>query len=214
MKTYNFLTLALIATTLTLDVIKPKWTRDLYDEVTLESFRTNALFNAAINLKKPDFARLNAAVFYITNEAREAHNLPLLRFHSLLENMALSHSDEMLKREFFSHTHPKDKVKRKIIDRAIREDIPNPYIAENIYFNGGIQFESYLQLADAIVKALMDSPPHKANILNDAALELGCGSSYTAGSWRQQKEAGELIKGFWLITQNFQFYQIIATSHN
>ncbi len=212
MKIYSLFSIAVVL--LTLNAVKPKWTTDLYSEVTQENFRANTLFNAPVNLQKPDLPRLNAAVFYITNEYRIAHDLPPLRFHSLLEKMAANHSDQMLKKEFFSHTDPGNKTKRKVIDRAIKVNIPNPYVAENIYVNGGMQFDSYLQLADAIVEALMDSPSHRANILNEAALELGCGSSYTPGSWMSQKNTTTATKNFWLVTQNFQFYEIIATAHN
>lgn len=92
--------------------------------------------------------------------------------------------------------------------------IPNPYVAENIYFNGGKQFDSYLQLADSIITALMASPPHRANILNEAALELGCGSRYTPGTWRSNKKERNSIKNHWIITQNFQFYQPIASTND
>lgn len=205
------LSASLLSATCILDSVKTKWKQEMYYEVSQKDFRTNALFNRPINLKKPDIARLNAAIFYVTNEKRQEHFLPLLRHRSHLEDMASDHSSEMIKSEFFSHTHPKDKSKRKTIDRALKANIPNPYVAENIYFTGGVKFASYLQLADSIVQALMESPAHKANILNKAAIELGCGSGYTHGSWRNQKRKGRLIKGFWLVTQNFQFYQPIAS---
>lgn len=188
------------------------WTPDHYRKVTQAGFRGHKLFTSKVDSKKLDLARLNAAIFYITNEKRVEKNLSTLTFHPQLEQMATIHSNDMLKDKFFSHTNPKNKDRAKVKDRANEVTIPNPFVAENIFMLGGPQEGTYLNLADKIVQAWMDSPPHKANVLHESALQLGCGSSYTAGFWTKKgsKKRDQSVKGYWFLTQNFQFYQEIG----
>lgn len=193
----------------TIDGYKPKWENDFYNDLTNENFREFSLFNSVLDKDKLDSPRLNAAIFYVTNEKRVEHDLLPLKHHPLLERMASGHSRDMALQEFFHHHNDNDKTKQRPKDRAMLVQVQNPYIAENIYYSGGKKFDSYLDMADVVVKALMNSPPHKKNILHESALELGCGIFYQPGTWRDVKSEGREVENFWFATQDFQFYQVV-----
>lgn len=173
-----------------------------YQQYSVKGFRDNKSFLRAIDFVNPDYALINAAVFYVTNEQRVRKKLPPLEHNSHLELAAWHHSKSMADGRFFNHINASVKARRTPDDRAKLAGITNPYIAENIaempaieyvqgkevfvidkkagtfsYTNGGevIPPHTYLSFAEAVVAQWMDSPPHRKNILSKEALQLGCG---------------------------------------
>ncbi len=183
-----------------------KWSKKLYDKVNNENFREFKLFKNPINLKKIDYALLNAAVFYVSNEARNERGLSILIYQSNLEIMAWNHSKSMGARDFFDHYNKKDKKRREPNDRAKLAGITNPKIGENIGSQGGYKYASYLELADSIVDGWIDSPPHRKTLYSPDAVQLGCGVYYYRGLWQKQRKIAKQGDGFWLSTQNFQLF--------
>lgn len=177
-------------------------TPDYYD-LNLNNFRQEPAFLERINLDDPDAKRLNAAIFFVTNEQRVAKKLPELEYHPLLEEAATIHSREMADRGFFDHINPKSRKFRNPDDRARYAGISNPHLAENIIESFGLEYEAntkvypgergvfrykpdadpipphtYLSLAEVMVNKWMNSPPHRKNILLEKAEQLGCGSAF------------------------------------
>lgn len=183
-----------------------KWKDEYYTELTDADFRDFRLFNKYINLKKIDFKILNAAVFFVTNEARLEKGLSELEFQPNLEIMAWNHSVSMAKKDFFDHYHPKDKARKDPQKRALLAGIVNPSIGENIGAYGGQEFGTYLELADFLVDEWIDSPPHRKTLYSKNAVQLGCGVYYYEGLWRKNKRVYKQGRGFWLATQNFQLF--------
>lgn len=183
-----------------------KWKDVYYTELSDENFRDLKAFNKSVNLKNPDYKILNAAIFFVSNEARLEQGLKPVQYHANLEVMAWNHSMRMGKDDFFDHIHPKNKKRRKPENRAALAGIKNPYISENITAIGGLKFGSYLELADALVDSWIDSPPHRATLYSKDALELGCGAYYYNGVWQKNKDIKKQGNGFWLATQNFQLF--------
>lgn len=173
-----------------------------YQKYAINNFRENVEFHQFIDFEQPDYALLNVAVFFCTNEQRAKKKLPALQHNYQLEASAWFHSQSMADRRFFNHLNTTEPRRRTPDDRARLAGIANPYIAENIaempalnyqqgtqvyildkqkglfsYTNGGdpIPPHTYLSFAEAVVAQWMDSPPHRKNILSKDALQLGCG---------------------------------------
>lgn len=202
---------------------------DYYVRLDVNNFRKDNLLNQQIDISNPDYTRLNAAIFFATNEQRVKHRLPEVTYSAKLEESAFMHSKDMCEKNFFNHNNPRDKKKKTPTDRAKLVGIINPYIAENIATAFGLQYEqgrdvfpkgygkfsytsngdlilpnTYIALADALVKSWMNSEGHRKNILSKNALQLGCGAFlYFDKNFNQMPT--------FKATQNFQEYEVIKT---
>jgi uncharacterized protein YkwD len=201
---------------------------DFYGYSTSD-FRNSQYFQDTINPESPDAPRLNAVIFYMTNETRLNEGLSELRYNNKLEECAQLHSKCMVEDDFFNHINPYSKKLRKPNDRAHFVGIANPFLAENIIegfllqytpgesvYPGGagifryhpgdkpIKPHTYLSLGELLLKMWMNSPDHKANILSTHAIQLGCGSAFYF-----RKDFYEMPTV--VATQNFQFYEAIQT---
>ena len=76
---------------------------------------------------------------------------------------------------FFSHDNPKDATKRTPWLRMEAKGVFGGERAENIAMRTANGL-TYLAYADAIVKMWMESPGHRASILNRRLTFLGCGA--------------------------------------
>lgn len=184
-----------------------KWNDKYYETLTDNNFRDFKLFHQPINLKKIDYKVLNAAVFFVSNEARLERGLEALPYNPHLEIMAWNHSKAMGQKDFFDHINKKDKKRKEPKHRAGLAGITNPLIAENISSIGGYRFGSYLELADYLIDGWIDSPPHRKTLYGTDAVQLGCGVYYYTGVWQKNKDIYKQGNGFWLATQNFQLYE-------
>ena len=183
-----------------------RWDDKYYTSLTDENFRDFKLFNKPINLKKIDYKILNAAVFFVSNEARLEQGLSELEYQPNLEISAWNHSKSMGYRNFFDHINKRDKKRKEPRDRALLAGVSNPVVSENISAVGGVKFGSYLELADHLIDGWIDSPPHRKTLYGKDAVQLGCGVYYYTGLWRKNKAIHRQGDGFWLATQNFQLY--------
>jgi uncharacterized protein YkwD len=198
-----------------------------YYAYSLDSFRFERAFNDTIDLKNIDLARLNATLFYLTNEIRRKHKLSVLEYEPLLERSASIHSVNMVNQNFFDHINPKSKKFRAPEDRARFVGIINPFIAENIIesfvlqykagrkvYTGGkgifrnkpdeqpITVHTYLTLGETMLNDWMNSPPHRSNILSKNAIQLGCGTAFFL-----KKDFNDMPSV--LATQNFQLFETV-----
>jgi uncharacterized protein YkwD len=199
------------------------FSQEAYYSYNLDNFRKAPVFIELINTKSPEVKILDAAIFYVTNEVRNKHNLPFLEYHRLLEETALLHSGNMVSMNFFDHINPKSRKYKNPEDRARSVGIQNPFLAENIIESFVLDYKSgkpvftdgkgkfwykkkdqplvvhtYLSLAERMVADWMDSPGHRANILSKKAIQLGCGTSFF-----ENKNGMPSVMG----TQNFQLYE-------
>jgi len=99
----------------------------------------------------------------LLNDDRKGRGLPPLRFNPQLAKLADSYARDMIKRDYFSHYDPDG---QSPFERIRKQDIPFNYAGENLAFN-----ESVL----AAQQAFMNSPVHKANILNSNYTQVGIG---------------------------------------
>lgn len=109
-----------------------------------------------------------ALIFYMTNAFRATHGLPALLWNEKLAASARLHSEDMERRNYFSHTNPEGLEPH---DRIIAAGYNATASAENIYSDtSGVD---PVQAMDAWV----NSPPHRKCLLMTECNELGVGLS-------------------------------------
>lgn len=196
-----------------------------YYNYTTKNFRKQAIFEETIDTANPDLARLNAVLFYLTNEIRKKKRLAEVTYHPKLEAAATIHSKSMVAYNFFSHINKHSKELHDPNARARFVGIANPYLAENIIetfvleYNAGdkvypgkkgefryapdedpIKPRTYIKLGEVILKAWMNSPDHRENILSKKAVQLGCGTAFYVKNDFNGMPAV-------IATQNFQLHE-------
>jgi uncharacterized protein YkwD len=105
-----------------------------------------------------------AEVLERLNEVRAKEGLHPLRVDLSLLRAARDHTRDMIERDFFDHINPDGLA---FWDRARAQGYPSSYIGENLA-------AGYLKAADAMA-GWMESPGHRANILNPDFEEIGIG---------------------------------------
>lgn len=178
------------------------WSESMYLQYTYQTYTQFEAFNQEIDPEDVDEALLNAAIFYETNKQRAAQKVSEFVFDAALSRAAQGHSNDMVSRDFFSHTSP-IATKKELIDRVKLEGISTSYVGENIiqgfviqigedpYYPpstpGGdftradgsvIGMYNYSKFAAYLVTRWMNSPGHRRNILDTQFTKLGCGSAF------------------------------------
>ena len=199
------------------------WQRHMYEDYDTDNFQENEIFHERLDLDNIDYPRLNAAIFYHTNQAREDEGLDPLEYNENLELASFNHSLKMEEDDFVGHTNTQDSRRRTPSDRAELAGIDNPMIAENVARTPALDVldeeqvqsgermtqiqltqdeleeaekHTYDSFAEEVVESWMHSEGHRENILDEEALELGAGTYVSDGS----------IPSI-LSTQKFQLYE-------
>lgn len=125
-----------------------------------------------------------ASIMYWTNIQRKNNgNLPPLVENSILNTTATAKTADLFAKSYFEHTSPSGVT---VATQAISAEYEYIMIGENLALGN---FAS----GQAIVEAWMNSPGHRANILNDRYSQIGVGI-------RQGVYQGRTV---WIITQHF-----------
>lgn len=104
----------------------------------------------------------------LVNQARNQNGAPPLSYNTKLTLAAGKHSQDMAARNYFSHTAPQPAPNGAAMsERATNAGYQWSQIAENI--------ASGQTTVQAVFNSWMNSPGHKANILNPAYAEMGIG---------------------------------------
>jgi uncharacterized protein YkwD len=116
------------------------------------------------------------ATLCLLNKERAQRGLGKLRLSRKLGRAARHHSADMARRGYFSHDSRSgesflDRIRRAGYLRRARQW----YVGENIAWGTGA-----LATPRSIVRAWMNSPGHRANILNGRFHHIGVGISYNA----------------------------------
>jgi uncharacterized protein YkwD len=174
--------------------------------VTYRSLHEDPRFQKAIQFDEIDYPRLHQAIFYATNWVRARHGLAPLAHHPLLEKAARRYAKRMVKRNFMAHEDPYAAESLRTPEQRLRAaGVVNPMPAENLASHFGIQYQAgeqvyrlpgrkgrfsrtpkgqpipnhtYRSFAESVVDAWMSSPGHRANVLAEQALQLGCGADF------------------------------------
>jgi uncharacterized protein YkwD len=139
-----------------------------------------------------DLSRKQAAssTLCLLNRERRAHGLRRLRSNGRLARAARRHARDMVRRHYFSHFSPSgasfmDRIRRTgYLSRA-----RSWFAGENLAWGSRDR-----ATPRAIVRSWMNSPPHRANILQGAFREIGVG--VVPGSPRGRGAAATYVTEF------------------
>ena len=139
--------------------------------------------------------RVKHATLCVINAERTRRGLRRLKLDRRLRKAATRHSQDMVKRRYFSHDSPSG---RKLVHRvrAVRylRRSRSWVVGENLAWGNGA-----ITSPEAIVQAWLASPPHRANLLSaryssvgvgvasGTPLRRGSGATYTANFGRVRK---------------------------
>jgi len=104
----------------------------------------------------------------LLNADRAANGLKQLKLNSQLTVLGENYAQDMINRNFFSHTNPEG---QSPFDRMKQAGISYSYAGENLAVNSNV---------NTAEQAFMNSPGHKANILNTNYTDVGIGVRYDA----------------------------------
>jgi len=108
-------------------------------------------------------------VIELTNQERSKAGLSALKFESRLATAALRHSEDMALQDYFSHTQANGDTPW---DRINATGYQYSDAAENV--------AAGMSTPESVVAGWMNSPGHRANILNPALKEIGVGYYFLA----------------------------------
>ena len=109
---------------------------------------------------------LPSVIVELTNEERSGDSLVTLKRNSTLDKAAQLKADHMATHEYFSHYSPDGVSPWYWFDQA-----------QYSFVHAGENLAVHFIDSDAVVDAWMDSPGHRANILNGDFTEIGVGTA-------------------------------------
>jgi uncharacterized protein YkwD len=114
---------------------------------------------------------IRAAILCLHNQIRAERGLPSLRENGKLRRAAVGHSGDMVARRFFEHTAPggATMVNRIFATRYVPRNA-GWALGENLAWGTGS-----LSTPRGLMRAWMNSPGHRANIVKRAYREIGIG---------------------------------------
>ena len=112
-------------------------------------------------------------VLALVNEARAGAGCDPVTMHAALVSAAQGHADDMAAHNYFSH---ESQDGRTFVDRAMAAGYPDPG-AENI--------AKGQPDAASVMAAWLNSPPHRANIMNCDLTTIGLGLNTDGRYWVQ-----------------------------
>lgn len=113
-------------------------------------------------------------VVQLTNKQRTSHGLKPLKIDPTLSKMARDKSQDMANNHYFSHTSP---TYGSPFNMMKQYGISYSYAGENI--------AEGQQTPQEVVNAWMNSPEHRANILNPHYTQIGVGYAANGNIWTQ-----------------------------
>ncbi len=114
-------------------------------------------------LNDPDAYLTSSGTIDWTNKQRATENLPALKYNTLLARSAQKKLEDMFQRQYFAHNAPDGTTPGQVIESVGYEYITT---GENLAL-GNFSDDQ------ALVQAWMDSPGHRANIMNTRYQEIG-----------------------------------------
>jgi uncharacterized protein YkwD len=127
--------------------------------------------NADVMPSADNVGVVRQAILCLHNELRAERGLPALRENARLRKAAVAHSVDMVSRGYFEHTAPGgvSMVDRIMAARYASRNV-GWSLGENLAWGTG-----NLATPRMIMRAWMDSPGHRANVVKRAYREIGIG---------------------------------------
>jgi len=119
---------------------------------------------------------LKDAVIRLVNREREKADLPPLAPNSTLAASAQAYAQDMLQRDFFSHTSPEGEGPQKRIERAGFAALTSETCkCKGYYASFGENLAKGQQTPADVMRGWMESPDHRKNILTSHFTDIGIG---------------------------------------
>jgi len=128
-------------------------------------------YHAPLIANDHDASQLEEEVFRFTNDARQREGLSPLSWDDALAELARAHSEDMFDNNYFNH---KDLSGCNSICRMTKSGYPWKKMGENIHRMIGYDM-STADTAQKIVNDWLNSPSHRANLLNPSFTKVGIG---------------------------------------
>lgn len=190
-----------------------------------EAFFAQPVSQQMMVLGKPDSTLLDVALFQATNEARRVAGLPALQFDLALYRAARNHAESMIRYDYTSHEDLYQLADLTVLNRVQKQTNRFGRIAENIgkyqaidtpdrfgvrYNAQRAQYEylgledrqlykpyTYASYARYAVVQWLNSPHHRANLLNPLYTHVGCAVRLSADPFKQRRPPfGQLVQNF------------------
>lgn len=197
-----------------------------YYEMSLSEFQQLTILDEVIDVRNPNNALLDAALFHFTNAQRLAHNLPLFIYSPILHKSSVGHSEAMINQHFYSHENPYNPTVKTLPDRVFSQSKLFRQLAENIAEHDIIStknnlfcilppkngtdytyidcdtkkhlpMQTYSTFAQNVIMGWMNSPHHRDNILDIRLKALGCSGRVAKNPYKTTRSP------FARLTQNF-----------
>lgn len=167
-----------------------------------EKFEALPAVQARVDFAAFDAALMRAAIFHETNRVRRQLGLPAFRHVAALDEAADMKAGAGVLQSELTHdnpmpltAHPANRVKAAGVDyQQVAEniarhgllDLPHGQTQVGVWQRGGrnvfyhldtkqpVELRSYAGFARSVVRAWMESPGHRANIVNPVYSALGC----------------------------------------
>jgi uncharacterized protein YkwD len=137
----------------------------------------STMATASLAQSDTHLAQLEVLLAGCVNDARRALHLPALAFDPELAGVARAHSAEMRDKKYFAHRSPTPSLAEPLDRyRAVFGTTP-AIVAENIFRSWGSPRQVGEAAIDEAHKSLMNSPGHRANILQPDVRRIGIGLS-------------------------------------
>ncbi len=135
----------------------------------LVTVKVVALFWASFTPALPAYssAITQDSVFELTNQSRSQERMSTLTYNTTLEKAAQAKADDMLARQYFAHNTPDGKTPWYFFD-----------LVGYKYLSAGENLAVHFNDVEPLQDAWMNSPGHRANILNSSYKEMGVGISH------------------------------------
>jgi uncharacterized protein YkwD len=190
-----------------------------------EAFFAQPVSQQVMVLEKPDSVLLDVALFQATNEARRVAGLSILQFDWALYQAARSHAESMIQYDYTSHEDLYQLSDLTLLNRVKKQTNRFGRIAENIgryqtidtpdwfsvRFNARRQQYEYLSseskqlygpytyasYARYAVVQWLNSPHHRANLLNPLYTHVGCATRLSTNPFKQRRPPfGQVVQNF------------------
>jgi len=128
------------------------------------AYWTLLIINVPLELSPSEIRAFELRMFELTNIERVNHGLSALIWNDTLSDAARAHSEDLMRNNISGHTGSDGSTVRQRIERA---GVIASGFSENIHYGS--------RTPEAAVASLMNSPGHRANILNENRTHLGVG---------------------------------------
>jgi uncharacterized protein YkwD len=103
-------------------------------------------------------------VYDLTNQERQKNGLPLLHYNPILSESAASKARDMFTNNYWAHNSPQGRTPWDFFkDQGYQYSVAGENLAKDFYDT------------DSMMKAWMNSPTHKANVVSTKYQEIGIG---------------------------------------